>query len=369
LPVITDDKRIDIVRTSRLRDERMTLMKGLSAARIVMALGVGRGNWNQASHFAAARFGENSREALATRAVSEVGTVTPNSDGWGDQLSPYVVAARELMEAVAEVSVVGRIGAVRVPLRTRIPVEGAGEVGSWLAEGGAISVGQADIGVAIAEVHTVAGILVLADELVRSADTRAAAIVRRRLIRSLAGWLDRQFLDATGGDPNGPDAATAGVTPITSSGDPQEDLAALIEAFAGDLQSASLVTDPITAARMALWRDSGGAAAFPRLSVRSGGEVIGLPVIVSRASPRTSGGGQLALLDGAGIIVADDGVSIDVSKSAALQMNTTPDEPTDASTVLVSLFQENLQAFRATQLVSWVVARAGGVAVVEGAGY
>ena len=68
---------------------------------------------------------------------------------------------------------------------------------------------------------------------------------------------------------------------------------------------------------------------------------IGLPVIVSEAAL-----GNTIAMDPAGIFVADDGVAIAASEQAMIQMNDAPDNPTLATTVFTSLWQDNLTGFK-----------------------
>ena len=53
------------------------------------------------------------------------------------------------------------------------------------------------------------------------------------------------------------------------------------------------------------------------------------------------------------MFVADDGIEIDISSDASLQMDSAPDAPPTASTVLVSLCQLNLRGFRVERFVNW----------------
>jgi hypothetical protein len=58
------------------------------------------------------------------------------------------------------------------------------------------------------------------------------------------------------------------------------------------------------------------------------------------------------------ILLADDGgVSIDISREASLQMETSPDSPATSSTTLVSLWQHNMVAIKAERFVNWKARR------------
>ena len=70
------------------------------------------------------------------------------------------------------------------------------------------------------------------------------------------------------------------------------------------------------------------------------------------------------------ILLADDGdVSIDVSREASLQMDSAPMSPADATTVLTSLWQNNLVGLRAERFINWQRASVKAVNFVQSALY
>jgi HK97 family phage major capsid protein len=77
----------------------------------------------------------------------------------------------------------------------------------------------------------------------------------------------------------------------------------------------------------------------------SGGTLAGIPVVVSDAVPS----GDLVLVDASRFAAFSDVVQLAASQEALVQMSTTPDSPAVASTVMVSLFQQNMTALRATR--------------------
>jgi len=69
-------------------------------------------------------------------------------------------------------------------------------------------------------------------------------------------------------------------------------------------------------------------------------------------------------------MLADDGgVEIDISREASLQMESAPDSPATASTVLVSLWQHNMVAIRAERFINWKKSRDGAVQFIQNAKY
>lgn len=109
-----------------------------------------------------------------------------------------------------------------------------------------------------------------------------------------------------------------------------------------------------------------GQAEFPGISM-TGGELFGLPVIVSEYIPTSSAGAVVALVNASDIYLGDEGgVDLSMSTEASLQMDNAPDNPTTASTVLVSLWQRNLVGFRAERAINWARRRASAVAYLTG---
>jgi HK97 family phage major capsid protein len=116
-----------------------------------------------------------------------------------------------------------------------------------------------------------------------------------------------------------------------------------------------------------------GQPLYPTVNV-NGGTLQGLPVIASENLPGTGGsptdGYPIILLKQRDILLADDGqVTIDASREASLQMDSTPDSPTTGSTNLVSLWQQNMLGIRAEKEINWVKRRSTSVGFIQNAKY
>lgn len=75
----------------------------------------------------------------------------------------------------------------------------------------------------------------------------------------------------------------------------------------------------------------------------------------------------MALVNASDIYLGDEGgVDLSMSTEASLQMDNAPDNPTTASTVLVSLWQRNLVGFRAERAINWARRRTSAVAYLTG---
>ena len=100
----------------------------------------------------------------------------------------------------------------------------------------------------------------------------------------------------------------------------------------------------------------------PEVSVR-GGSWFGLPVLTSAGVPVDTGADTYAILiDGGEIMVADDGIELDVSTQASVQMSSTPASP---ATSTVSLWQSDITALRATRFINYCRRRDAAVQVLK----
>jgi HK97 family phage major capsid protein len=304
---------------------------------------------------------------------------------WGDHYAKAAVgaltfenaahpdAAAAFFNQVLQSSIVGRMQGIRgVGFNQRLIAVGSGIRGYWVAESKPKPLSKPVIAGTNLPSRKIAAIVVVTKEALEPHEggTGTERALDADLRRAVTEVLDTSFIDASNAGVSGeePASVTNGATPIASTDNPATDIAALISAFSGDLSSAYFITDPVTAAQIALARDASGGFLFPDAGPR-GGSILGIPLLTSRSSPRDSSGGQLALVDASAIAFAEQGLRIDRSQQAALHMSDTPDDPTDASTVLVSLWQNNLVAMRAEIFANWQVQRTGAVAVITDANY
>jgi hypothetical protein len=279
----------------------------------------------------------------------------------------------ELFSTVEAGSIIGKMSLLRrVPFLRRLLRPTASARGYWVgANARAKPLSRFALEGSALNPLTVATIVVITSEAAQFQDPLTDAATRADTERANRERLDASFIDVSnaGVADVEPASVTNSVMPISSTGDPAQDVAALIENFAGDFSAAYFVTDPTTAARIALARDAGGAFLFPDCGPR-GGSILNVPLITSRGSPLdVSTGGQLALVDASGIAVALDGMDVDRAEGAAIEMADDPDNAPDANTVLISLFQSDLVALRTVMHANWEVQRAGSVAVVTGCIY
>ena len=281
-----------------------------------------------------------------------------------------VSAAAEFFATVQAGAVLGKLQVVQVPLNTRMVSITQGTVASWVKAGSPKPISRLSLAGEVLEPRKVSAILVTTKELIERSDPKTEARFNADLQRACVELLDASFVDPSnaGVADESPASITNGVVAMGSTGNPGEDVAALVAAFNGDLASAFFITDPTTATEIALARDAGGSFAFPDCGAR-GGSIVGIPLLTSKSSPRDSSGGNLVLLDASAVGVGVEGVRVARSEQATLQMSDTPDDPVSAATELVSLWQSNLVAFLVEVFANWKLAKPDAVAVVTGATY
>ncbi|MFD2404897.1 phage major capsid protein [Azorhizophilus paspali] len=221
----------------------------------------------------------------------------------------------------------------------------------------------------------VANIAVATMEVIRDSSPAADGIIRDQLAAALRERLDIDFIDPDKAAVSGASPASIlnGVAGIVSSGTDADavraDLKALFSAFIAANNaptSGVFIMTATQALALGLMQNALGQPEFPTVTM-SGGSLMGLPVIVSEYVPTDSSGSLVALVNASDIYLGDEGgIDLSMSTEASLQMNDTPDNPTTATTVLVSLWQRNLVGLRAERTIAWARRRTSAVAYLTG---
>jgi len=211
--------------------------------------------------------------------------------------------------------------------------------------------------------------VILTDELVRLSSPSAEALTRDDMVKGIAQFLDTQFTDPTVAAVAGvhPASITNGAATAVATANPRADLLNIISHFAGlnvPLSGLTVIMSPANALAMSFYAYADGSPMFPGLTV-DGGNYRGINVIASNAV-----GGNIIAFQPSLILYADDGgVTIDASREASVQMDSAPMSPADATTVYVSLWQNNLVGLRAERYVNWLRANANAVYYLTAANY
>ena len=319
-------------------------------------------------------------ETILKTAVA-AGTTTDST--WASPLVELNNATGEFIEMLRPATIIGRIpGLRRVPFNISVPRGTADPVAYWVGENMVKPVSSAAFDTLELLHNKVAGIVVQTEELMKFSNPSSEMLVRDGLVASIAYLTDRDFLDPTKAAVTvvSPASVTNGVTPIQPSGTTADafraDLGNLIVEYLEDNMSVTglvLVMTSAQAMRLGLMRNTLGQREFPDITA-NGGTLEGIPVITSEnivaSGSSPVDGYPIVALNAPEIYLADDGgISVDISREASLQMDTAPDSPASASTVLVSLWQRNLVAIRAERFITWKKRRSGAVQFIAQAKY
>jgi hypothetical protein len=357
-----------------LLDTQTTAQKGLAAIRFVRALAIADGDPVTALAFAE-RQNWSDRHRIVTALKATVDAV--DTDAAAALIAPVGV---DFAEFLRPLTVVGRLqGMRRAPFETRLVGMTAGAVAHWVGE---VAPKPATFA-ALAEQETrLNSRKVVAFYLATVELMRASAPVGERLLlaewgRAAAQAVDIAFLDpANSGDDTMPPAVTHGAATHASTGSTlaqiDADLALLVGSLndaGSSLEYATWIMHPRTALYLARLRGTGGALAHPGMTAR-GGELLGLPVLTSanvQIASTTGSPTTISLIDGDGILLADDGeATLSVARHASVQAD---DDPQAGAQAMISLWQQNMIGLRAERFINWRARRDAIASVLTGVAF
>lgn len=359
------------------------LPKGTAFTRYVIAQCRAKGNLVQAAEIAKQWHDSTPEVAEVLKAAMAAGTTT-DSD-WAAPLVPYQQMSSEFIELLRPETIVGKLTGLRaVPFNVRIPGQTQGSSVNWVGETAPKPVSELKFADITLRFNKLAGIVVISDELARLSTPAAEGIIRTDLTSQIAQFMDDSFINPANAEIADvrPASVTNGVVAIVASGTDADALRADARALFSQFITANLsvadaawVMTATMAMSIGMMQNALGQSEFPGLGA-TGGTWMGLPVVVSETVPTAPGVADapatsiIVLVKQSEILLADEGgVTIDVSREASLQMNSTPDNPTTATTVLTSLWQNNLVGIRAERMITWRKRRPQAVGYISGAAY
>jgi HK97 family phage major capsid protein len=359
------------------------LEPGIPFTRYVLALARSQGNLMQALEIAKSNeqwMAETPLVADVLRAAVAAGTSTDSA--WAGPLVNYQILTTEFAEFLRPQTIIGNIpGLTRVPFKVKVPLQSGGSTVGWVGEGKPKPVSALAFATIVLDIAKIAGIIALTDELVRLSNPSAELLVRNDLAASIVQLMDRDFVDPTKASTAvSPASITNGITGVTATGTDaaalRKDLGTMIASFLGNnlgVGSAVLIMTQQQAMQIGLMLNTLGQPYFPGMSM-TGGSLLGIPVVASENIPAAGGvpanGYPIILALAREILMADDGTTvIDASREASLQMDGAPDSPPTATTVLVSLWQNNMVAIKAERFINWKRRRDTAVAFITGGKY
>lgn len=352
--------------------------KGIGMARAAIAMYHANGSRFLAEQFAKKRWPDHTEVTAIinyqSRTAVEAGDST--TSGWASQLISGQVNA-DFLEMLRAASIIGRVvGFRRVPFNVAVPVQsGAGTYG-WVGEAAGKPVTSLTFTNVTLRWSKCAGIIVITDELARYSTPSAEVIIRDEMLKGLANFYDAQFVSSTAAVSNvSPAGILNGVSATSTTGTAasnfRTDMNNMLNNFTANNQSISGLTilmSETQALALSLMVTDLGVPLFPQIT-STGGTVLGRPVVTSEAI----GTKIIALIPNQILFAEDDGIQIDVSREASVEMETTPaiGETSPLTTVsnIKSFWQNNLVGFRAERYITWVKGRTSAVEYIDSVAY
>ncbi len=359
---------------------------GIPFTRFVLAQARAKGNVMQAFEIAKANEQwrtETPEVALALEAIMKSGVGSLGTGDLPGTLVNYQVLQDQFIEYLRPLTIIGRLpGLTRVPFNVKIGRQTGGSTVNWVGQGGPKPVSNITGDSVTLDLAKIAGIIVLNEELLRISSPSADLLVRNDLTKQIVQFMDAQFVDPSKAAVTGvsPASITNGVSAIVATGTTgvalRTDMKTLLSQFLSNnlqVSGAVVIMSQRLALAISMMQNALGQVEYPNLTM-NGGTAWGLPVITSEGVPSTGGsptdGDPIIVASTPDILLADDGqVSIDVSREATLQMDSAPDSPPLASSVMYSLFQNNGVAIRAERYINWVKRRSSAVSYIQNAKY
>lgn len=303
--------------------------------------------------------------AVLKSAVAAGGTTDA---GWAAELSPYRGLTAEWADLVRHQTFFGKLPYVRAAFNTATVVSNVFSA-SWVTEGAAIPFSKNALAkTGQLPMKKVAGLVAFDDEIFESWSPATEQNITDRMTTAAIYATEYSALDPNiAATTAAPASLLYGVSPTQTTGGSASQVVAdfrvmlqrLIDG-GSDLKRTLIVLSPTTALYLSALQTSNGDYAFPSLTV-NGGNVWGVPVAVSSAAAQVGSPAThlVAAIDGAKVVVADDGIVLfDASRATSLQM---ADAPSGAANG-VSMFQTHTRVLRVVKVMNWTVADSSGIA-------
>jgi HK97 family phage major capsid protein len=302
------------------------------------------------------------RSLAATATFMAAGFAGTTTDsGWALPLSEYQVLASAFLESLRNCGAFDKILASvrRVPFKTRIGASTTGISGATVGQGQVKPISKLTLTGTQIDEQKAAAILVVTDELAKFGDSVAGNLFATELSNAVAVETDETFISVltSGATSNGSSCATAEHV--------RNDLRGMLASVTTSARSQLfLLMTSATAKVLAVLHDNTGGAAFPTMTYSSG-TIGGITAVVSDGVPA----GTMLLVDAQQVAAASETIQLAASNEAIVAMDTAPDSPTTASTVMTSLWQMNMTGLKAERFFGVQKLTTTGVAAVTGINY
>ena len=283
---------------------------------------------------------------ILTKSAVAIGSVGGTT--WGDALAPLrqssVAFAQSWRRSVRLIACFPDF--TRMPLHTRIAIASSAALADSISELAPKPISAMSFAQAQLAAHKAVALLVVSEELARSAAPGATDLFAGELGKAVALATDTKFLQIISDGTGVASSPSTGLTAAQFLADVSVALQS-IETGAGSKLYLVLPVNVWNA--VSLLRDAGGALVV-------GGKIGSINIIATSAA--TADG---VLLDASAIGADSDLVTTDVVRNATLKLD---DNPTAGTHQIISLWQANLVAMRAERFFGAAVLRSSGIAVI-----
>jgi HK97 family phage major capsid protein len=247
---------------------------------------------------------------------------------------------------------------IDVPLNMQVNVVTTGVTAASTGEGGVKTISRITLAASTLAARKAVAIIATTVELLRVGGAKAARLFQQELSRAVAAETDSRFLSVI----------STGITPTASGGSNAfgiaTDMATLFAGLTLGVGSKVFIAmSPNDVKHVAVQIANNGERAFPSVTV-NGGDYAGATIILTDAVS-----GQIIAFDATQIAAGSTGIELDASGQATLQMDSAPDSPPTASTNMLSLWQTNNSALRATRYFGCERLRTTAVSVISSVNY
>ena len=296
----------------------------------------------------------NARDIISKAATS------PMSLSGNPQLADYQLVVSAFGNSLASVGAFDAIlsSMKPAPLSSSIGSVATGVQGFTVSEQGAKPIGRLTVNPAgpldALKSHS---IVTATQELLKMGGPSVQSLLAKELVLATTLAVDSAFIGIL----------LANISVGTSVGQTavsvRQDLASLLAAIPSDQSSRFfIITTPQVCKSWCAMGSTftSGQGAFPDMGPQ-GGTILNIPVIASDAATT----GLVILVDASGLAGASDQIILSVMDQGSLQLDSSPDSPPIASSVMVSLWQMNMTALRAERWWGCRKLRAASVAAVS----
>jgi HK97 family phage major capsid protein len=291
-----------------------------------------------------------------TKSAAAAGTLT----GWGSPFASFQNLSTAFLGSLGAISVFDALwpSMLQAPPRSTILAVSTTLTAGPIAEANVKPASRISLTGSDLDVTKAAAFVAISSELLRSGSPSAVAILQTELRTAIARATNSIFLPLLVA---GTSVASSGFTALGV----RQDLRTLLSLVSNGADSKLfLITTRTIAEALSVLPDSSGAGAFPGATV-NGGSIGGIPIVVCDEATA----GEIILVDASQVAAATEGITLDKSNEAAIELATPGDSPPSASTFQTSLWQMNLSAIRPERYIGAKVLRSDAVAKITGASY